>query len=238
MLAACGIDGHGFEPQTSTNACRHICRYVDQKGSTAMLTSIVSRPVSQQVSHQRWIWGLHKWESMQSLSTLALKSRADVTRSPKQGYHWKGLMSSKNLKKKGPSPKSEVVHEITQLGDLFLQHMAGYDRSQMVLGSIPPEDKFFMNLFCSSHVVDNVGNFAHFKETSVETCIVEQFPQYYSKLQYSDLFITTSQSATSCSVVQQQWRNFYCNVKTSNDKALISRWTMTSWSPWVVSIDP
>ena len=33
-------DGHGFEPQTSTNACRQVCKYVDQKRSAAMLTSI------------------------------------------------------------------------------------------------------------------------------------------------------------------------------------------------------
>ena len=33
-------------------------------------------------------------------STLALKPRTDITRSPKQGYQWptKALMSSKNLK--------------------------------------------------------------------------------------------------------------------------------------------
>ena len=32
--------------------------------------------------------GSHKRESMQKESTLALKPRADVTRSPKQGYQW------------------------------------------------------------------------------------------------------------------------------------------------------
>ena len=26
ILAACSTDGHGFEPQTSTNACGHVCR--------------------------------------------------------------------------------------------------------------------------------------------------------------------------------------------------------------------
>ena len=43
---------------------------------------------SHQVSHQRGIWGSHKWESMQKWFTLTLKSRADITRSPKQGYQW------------------------------------------------------------------------------------------------------------------------------------------------------
>ena len=43
-------DGHGFKPQTSTNACRHVCRYVDQKGSAAMLTSIQSAGVTPEVN--------------------------------------------------------------------------------------------------------------------------------------------------------------------------------------------
>ena len=43
---------------------------------------------SQQVSHQRWIWGSHTWESTQKGSTLALKHMADITRSPRQGYQW------------------------------------------------------------------------------------------------------------------------------------------------------
>ena len=47
---ACGTDGRGFEPQTSTNARRHVCRYVDQKGSAAMLTSIQSAGVVPEVN--------------------------------------------------------------------------------------------------------------------------------------------------------------------------------------------
>ena len=43
----------------------------------------------QQVSHQRWISGIaRRQDSMQAISTLALKPRADITRSPKQGYQW------------------------------------------------------------------------------------------------------------------------------------------------------
>ena len=45
-------------------------------------------PGTTPLTHQRWIWGSHKRESMQKGSTLALKPRADVTRSPKQGYLW------------------------------------------------------------------------------------------------------------------------------------------------------
>ena len=99
VLAACGMDSYGFEPQTSTNACGHVCRYVDQKAWLPYWPLY-----SQLVSHQRWIWGSHKWESMQKGSTMALKPRADITRSPKQGYQWpheKDLCPPKieNLKK-------------------------------------------------------------------------------------------------------------------------------------------
>ena len=47
---ACGTDGRRFEPRTSTNACGHICRYVDQKDLTAMLTSIQSAGVAPEVN--------------------------------------------------------------------------------------------------------------------------------------------------------------------------------------------
>ena len=61
------MDGCGFEPQTSTNACRHVCRYVDQKGLAAMLTSVQSTGVAPEVNvritqvrkHARdphWLW--------------------------------------------------------------------------------------------------------------------------------------------------------------------------------------
>ena len=46
---------------------------------------------SQQVSHQRWISGIHGTQVTKHTSegsTLALKPRGDVIRSPKQGYQW------------------------------------------------------------------------------------------------------------------------------------------------------
>ena len=46
---------------------------------------------SQQVSHQRWISGIHCMQATKHASegsTLSLKPRGDVTRSPKQGYQW------------------------------------------------------------------------------------------------------------------------------------------------------
>ena len=39
-----------FEPQTSTNTCGHICKYVDQKGSATMLTSVQSVGVTPEVN--------------------------------------------------------------------------------------------------------------------------------------------------------------------------------------------
>ena len=44
------MDGHGFEPRTSTNACRHVYRFVDQIDLAAMLTSIQSAGVTQEVN--------------------------------------------------------------------------------------------------------------------------------------------------------------------------------------------
>ena len=58
--ASCSTDGRGFEPQTSTNACGHVGKYVDQKAWLPCWPLY-----SQQVSHQWWIWGSLKWESRQ-----------------------------------------------------------------------------------------------------------------------------------------------------------------------------
>ena len=91
-------DSRRFKPQTSTNACRHVCKYVDQKGSAAMLTFIQSAGVTSEVN-----LSITQGESMQKGSTLALKPRADITRSPKQGYQWpheKDLCPPKIKKKK------------------------------------------------------------------------------------------------------------------------------------------
>ena len=44
-----------------------------------------------QVSHQRWIWGIHYIQATKyasKVSTLTLKPKADVTKSATQGYKW------------------------------------------------------------------------------------------------------------------------------------------------------
>ena len=56
---------------------------------------------SQQVSHQRWISGIYCKQATKHTSeesTLALKPRGDVTRSPKQGYQWPHKKESCPLK--------------------------------------------------------------------------------------------------------------------------------------------
>ena len=63
-------------------------------------------PRGQQVSHQRWIWGIHCAQARKHASkgsTLALKPRADITRNPKPGCqrpHKKDLCPPKNFFKK------------------------------------------------------------------------------------------------------------------------------------------
>ena len=76
-------DGRGVEPRTLTNACGQVCKFVDQKGSAAMLTSIQSVFITPEVNLR-----ITKVRKDAKSSTLALKPRADVTRSPKQGYQW------------------------------------------------------------------------------------------------------------------------------------------------------
>ena len=50
VIAVCGTNGRGFESRTSTNTCGYICRYVDQKGLAAMLTSMQSAGVAPEVN--------------------------------------------------------------------------------------------------------------------------------------------------------------------------------------------
>ena len=56
---------------------------------------------SQQVSHQRWLSGIHCMQATKHASegsTLALKPRGDVARSLKQGYQWPHKKDSCPLK--------------------------------------------------------------------------------------------------------------------------------------------
>ena len=99
VLAACCTDGRGFETQTSNNPHGHIDRYADQKVLTAMLASIQSTGVAPQVNLSN---SMQTRKHVSEKSTLDLKPRTDITRSPKQGVSvtpQKGLMSFKMFKK-------------------------------------------------------------------------------------------------------------------------------------------
>ena len=64
---------HGFKSH------RYIYKYTSKKCSAAILAT------------KMWIWGIHSMQAtMHTIkgSTLTLKSRAEVTRSQKQGYQW------------------------------------------------------------------------------------------------------------------------------------------------------
>ena len=73
-----------FHFSPGTDAYGHIYKYVDRKGSAAILTSIQSAGVAPEVKLRITQVRKHTSEG----STLALKPRADITRSPKQGYQW------------------------------------------------------------------------------------------------------------------------------------------------------
>ena len=84
------------EPWTSTNACRHICRYVDRKGLAAMLTSIQSAGVAPEVNLRNSLHigdkarkrGIHP--GFETQGRHCQKSKTEVSVAPR-----KGLMSSK-----------------------------------------------------------------------------------------------------------------------------------------------
>ena len=85
VLAAWGTDGRGFKPQTSTNACGHVCRYVDQKGLAVMLTSKQSAGVAPE--------GIHP--TFETQGRRHQKSKTGVSVAPQ-----KGLVSYKKFLKK------------------------------------------------------------------------------------------------------------------------------------------
>ena len=73
---------------------------------------------SQAVSHQRWIWGSYKLESIQGIhpgletqgrrhqkskTGVSVKPKADITRNPKQGYQWNPRQTSPEVQNRGIS---------------------------------------------------------------------------------------------------------------------------------------
>ena len=93
--------------QTFTNAYRHVCKYIDQKGLAAMMTSIQSAGKSEDHTSEK----THK-----KGPTLALKSMAEITRNPKQGYQWpheKDLCPSNFFEKRRWS--QEIMKSISKI---------------------------------------------------------------------------------------------------------------------------
>ena len=107
--------GHRFEPRLRhwCHQCLWICLT-----AASMWVKVARLPRGQQVSHQRWIWGIaRRQESMQVSPPWLLKPRADITRSPKQGYQWphKKDICYPKIKKK---QKKNVVNVILTSFDL------------------------------------------------------------------------------------------------------------------------
>ena len=90
------------QPQTSTNACGHICKYLIERLSCHADPYTVSRCCTRRESED------HTSEKAGKGSTLALKPRADVTRNPKQGYQWphKRIVISNFFLKKWQKPST------------------------------------------------------------------------------------------------------------------------------------
>ena len=76
VFAACSTDGHGFKPKTSTNSCGYFCRHVNEKGSTAMLTSVQSAGVIPEVNLRNRALA-RKCRSKKFI--MVFKSKTDIT---------------------------------------------------------------------------------------------------------------------------------------------------------------
>ena len=111
---------------TSTNTCRYICKYVDQKGSAAMLTSIQSAGVTPEVNLR-----IIQVRKHAKGPTLALKPRTDVTRSPKQWSLKKDSCPQKNFslkkvqkyEKQCPSSNRHVFSVTSGKVSIFMKHI-------------------------------------------------------------------------------------------------------------------
>ena len=135
VLAVCGTDCHWFEPQTSTSACRHICRFVDQNGSAAMLTSIESTGVTPEVNLR--ITQVRKYAKTSQTSP-------EVQNRGLSGPQ-KGLMSSKKIQ----IPCQNIwfnQHNLFNLTNLFLTTDICFPDSTIVIENNVGINKTVWNL--------------------------------------------------------------------------------------------
>ena len=86
----CSTDGRGFEPLSGLNfhQCLQTCLQVHGSKRFGCLADLytVSRCHSRGESEESIV--CRRGSTQARESTLALKPRADITRSPKQGYQW------------------------------------------------------------------------------------------------------------------------------------------------------
>ena len=92
QCCARSTDGLGFDPQTSTNACGHVWKYVDQKGWAVVLTSKQSAGVTPEVNlritqARKLARVIHP--SFETQGRRHQKSKTGISVAPR-----KGLMSS------------------------------------------------------------------------------------------------------------------------------------------------
>ena len=110
-LATCGTDARGFEPQTSTNVCRNVCRYVDRKGSAATLTSVQSPGVEPEVNLRNSLPAANKAHKQgvhpgfETQERRHQKSKTGVSVPPR-----KGLMSYKIFLEKEKKRRNVIFH--------------------------------------------------------------------------------------------------------------------------------
>ena len=78
-----------------------VCRYVEENSLAALLAAKRSAGVAPEVNVREHVAHMSP-PSMNKAPTLASRPSGDVTRSPKQGYHWphKKDMSYKKFKKR------------------------------------------------------------------------------------------------------------------------------------------
>ena len=95
----------GLSPKPSSNACRHVCEYVDQKGLATMLTSTESAGVTSEVNlritQESMQKGIHSGFETQGRCQEMSKTGVSVASR-------KELMSSKKRNQPGLKPKAEV----------------------------------------------------------------------------------------------------------------------------------
>ena len=122
LVAQTVVGSRPSSTQISTNAYRHVCKYVDQKGSTAMLTSIQSAGVAPEVNLRNSLYageeackrGIHP--GFETQGRRHQKSKTGVSVAPPKGY-----MSSKNFKKSILKLMPFLTHSLTPWWQYYVQ---------------------------------------------------------------------------------------------------------------------